>query len=88
MLGPREKLRDAPLLKESGIDADNFIHPKGQTEILEPVEPQGTLHRVKGSLRCNYLRSNEVRHPRGLRSGRENHVCHSRLRAARLISAT
>lgn len=39
MLGLREKLKDAPFLKESGIDVDNFIHPKGQTELLEPVEP-------------------------------------------------
>jgi hypothetical protein len=35
MFGLRDKLKDAPFLKESGVDPDAFIEPKGQTSLFE-----------------------------------------------------
>ncbi len=36
MLGLREKLKDAPFLRETGVDPDRYIEPNGQSELFEP----------------------------------------------------
>lgn len=39
MLGLRDKLKDAPFLKESGIDTDAYMVPKGQSSLFEAPVP-------------------------------------------------